>query len=262
MFNPIKTGYQIRKLGYSAGILYGLFEELSQFVSEGKTGLDVQNFALFYLKKNGAQSVLKGYNGFQADISISVNSTAVHGLPDNRTFIPGDLVTIDSSIIFEGWYGDMAWTFGIPPLNAGRRRLIRAAWQACIAGCLSLQCGVPLGTIGGKIIDAANGLGTNVVHQFCGHGIGKELHEAPLIPYTKNPGFGWKVEQGMVLNIEPVVTLGNVDVKMNADNGSCSTEDGSHTAQFELTCAVSKAGLRFLSLPGIEIGSIIEYPPF
>ncbi|AHC15140.1 type I methionyl aminopeptidase [Salinispira pacifica] len=259
---PAKAEFQVRQLAKTAEILYRLFQEIGSLMAPGRTGLQIQNFVLNQLMDTGAKTALRGYRDFQADISVSVNEVAAHGLPDDRKFRPGDLVTVDIAILNGGWYGDMAWTFGIPPLNVTERRLIRAAWQACMTGCLALKPGLPIGTLGSHVIKSAERLGGQVVNKFCGHSIGQELHEAPLIPYTKRPGFGWKVEKGMVLNIEPVVTLGEADVELNYDGISYSTKDRQPTAQFELTCAVSQDGIRILSLPGLLIKDILESPPF
>jgi methionyl aminopeptidase len=258
----VKAEFQVRHLARTAEILYQVFYKLKDFISAGKTGLQIQSFILNELSQTGATAALRGYRGFRADVSISVNEVAAHGIPDERRFKPGDLVTVDVAILNDGWYGDMAWTFGIPPLNVNERRLIRAAWQACITGCLALKPGTPMGTLGTRVIDAAARLGGQVVNQFCGHSIGQELHESPLIPYTHRPGFGWTVKSGMVLNIEPVVTLGAPDVTQNYDGISYSTVDRKATAQFELTCAVGDNGIRILSLPGLPVKNMLEYPPF
>lgn len=259
---PAKAEFQVRQLAKTAEILYGVFQDINTIIGPGRTGLQLQSFVLNQLNNTGAKTALRGYRDFQADISVSVNEVAAHGLPDDRKFRPGDLVTVDIAIINDGWYGDMAWTFGIPPLNVTERRLIRAAWQACMTGCLALKPGIPIGTLGSHVINSAERLGGQVVNTFCGHSIGQELHEAPLIPYTNRPGFGWPVEKGMVLNIEPVITLGEADVELNYDGISYSTRDRQPTAQFELTCAVSEDGIRILSLPGLAIKDILESPPF
>jgi methionyl aminopeptidase len=258
----VKAEFQIRHLARTASVLYELFSEMSGVIGPGKNGMALQRYIVNYLYEHNAQPVLRGYQGFRSDVSISVNNTAAHGIPDERNFRPGDLITVDVAIVVDGWYGDMAWTFGIPPLNVKERRLIRAAWQACIAGCLALKPGIPLGTLGSHVISAAERLGGRVVNQFCGHSIGRELHEAPLIPYTRSPGYGWVIQNGMVLNIEPVVTLGEPFVEKNGDGVSFCTRDKSPTAQFELTCAVGEQGLRILSLPGHAPADILESPPF
>ncbi len=260
--SPVKAEFQVRHLARTAEILYQLFLQIKDFMGPGKTGLQIQQFILNELAQTSAKPALRGYRGFRADVSISVNEVAAHGIPDERKFKPGDLVTVDVAVLHDGWYGDMAWTFGIPPLNVTERRLIRAAWQACITGCLALKPGTPMGTLGSHVISSAQRLGGRVVNQFCGHSIGQELHEAPLIPYTQRPGFGWTVRTGMVLNIEPVVTLGEPQAQLNYDGISYSTIDKMPTAQFELTCAVGANGIRILSLPGLPVKNMLEYPPF
>lgn len=259
--NFVKTDFQIYYLAQAAGILVGLFAEIEAMIGPGRNGVEVQAFVLQYLKQKNALPALREYKGFKEDISISVNEIAAHGLPDKRFFKPGDLVTIDCAILYKGWYGDMAWTFGIPPISIASRRLISAAWQSCLSGCRALRPGVAMGTLGRDIINAGKGLGGQVVHEFCGHSIGRKLHEHPLIPYTSKPGYGWLVEKGMVLNIEPVITLGDPAITL-ADNGiSYLTTDRQPTAQFELTCAVKDEGPEILSLPGMAVEDMIEYPP-
>lgn len=262
MAKPIlKAEFQMRQLAKTAVILWDVFSLLPDKVKSGSNGLHIQEFMVSQFERAGAKPVLMGYRNFRADISVSVNEIAAHGIPDDRAFKSGDLITIDAAIVKDGWYGDMAWTFGIPPLNIAERRLIKAAWQSCVAGCKSVLPGTPLGTLGSKVIQAANGLGARVVNQLCGHGIGQSLHEAPLIPYTSQPGHGWLVESGMVLNIEPVLTLGRPNIQLHSDGISYSTTDGKPTAQFELCCACDRSGVRFLSLPDFNSSNIPEYPP-
>ena len=258
----IKADFQINQLSRAAHILFTLFSLLKEVIRPGCSGLEVQTFILEYLAKTAARAALRGYKGFQADISISVNEVAAHGIPSSREFQPGDLVTIDCAVLYKGWYGDMAWTYSIPPLTVRNRRLIGAAWQACLSGCRALLPGTSMGTLGSHVINAARRLGGRVVNEFCGHSIGRKLHEAPIIPYTKRPGHGWLVQKGMVLNMEPVVTLGDPAVVLDSAGSVYLTKDKSPTAQFELTCLVGGDGMRILSLPGLAMQDMLEYPPF
>jgi len=257
----IKTDFQRYRLAQAAGILKGLFADIEALIAPGLNGLDLQTRALQYLAQRGARPALREYKGFQADISVSVNEIAAHGLPDARPFRPGDLVTVDCAILYEGWYGDMAWTFGVPPVSAAGRRLIRAAWQSCLRGCLALRPGVAVGTLGAVIISTCRRFGGRIVHEFCGHSIGRRLHEHPLIPYTARPGAGWLVQEGMVLNIEPVITLGEPAFALADNRLSYAMTDRQPTAQFELTCAVTDKGIDILSLPDMAVEDIFEYPP-
>ena len=144
----VKADFQIHRLSQSAKILFELFFEMKAVIGAGSSGIEVQNFILEYLTQRGTESALRGYRGFQADVSISVNSVAAHGIPNGEAFKPGDLVTVDCVVLYKGWYGDMAWTYGIPPLNLRGRRLIAAAWQSCLAGCRALKSGISMGTSG------------------------------------------------------------------------------------------------------------------
>ena len=260
--SSVKADFQVHRLSQASEILFDLFSEMGAIIREGYCGIDVQKFALDFLARRGADPALRGYRGFQADISVSVNHVAAHGIPTEKTFHSGDIVTIDCTIVYRGWYGDMAWTYAVPPVNPRTRRLIAAAWQSCLGGCRVLKPGISLGTLGSHVVNAAKQLGGQVVNEFCGHGIGRELHEDPIIPYTSRPGEGWKVQKGMVLNIEPVVTLGDPGVTLADDGMSYYTVDGQPTAQFELTCTVGDSGTRILSLPGLSVKEISEYPPF
>ena len=258
----VKADFQIHRLSQSAKILFELFFEMKAVIGAGSSGIEVQNFILEYLAQRGTESALRGYRGFQADVSISVNSVAAHGIPNGEAFKPGDLVTVDCVVLYKGWYGDMAWTYGIPPLNLRGRRLI-AGSLAVLPGWLPcIEIGNINGHSGEPDHQQCPKIGGRVVNEFCGHSIGRELHETPIIPYIPQPGWGWKVEKGMVLNIEPVVTLGDPSVILSADKMAYSTVDGQPTAQYELTCAVDDAGMCILSLPGLAIEDMLEYPPF
>ncbi|MGI9255867.1 MAG: type I methionyl aminopeptidase [Salinispira sp.] len=264
--DPIKTEYQIHMLAQAAEILFELFSEIEALIRPGCTGIEVQDHALQYFTQKNAVSALRNYRGFHADISISVNDTAAHGLPNARAFKQGDIVTVDSAISYRGYYGDMAWTFGIPPIGVNGRRLIAAAWRSCIAGCLKLQAGSSMTALGNTVINTAETLGGRVVNEFCGHGIGRNLHEFPLIPYISKPHTSenseeWKFRRGMVLNVEPVVTFDDPSIIQSDDGMSYIIKNGNAAAQFELTCAITDNKPRFLSLPGMSITDNLEYPP-
>ncbi len=259
---PLKTSLEILRLAKPAGYLGYLFRALRPMVVPGVRTSELDAFCRSYLAERRMQPVHHGYRGFPAAACVSVNSVAAHGLPGDTELHNGDVVTVDVGAGYAGWTADSAWTYTVGQVGAEQRRLLRAAWRACLAGVHACRAGKRIGDVGAAVQHATREHGCNVISEFTGHGIGHVVHEAPAVPHVGRSGTGARIVPGMVLNIEPVVTLGGTEVEVLGDGWSYATRDGSLTAQFELTVAVFAARTRILTLPDLDTEQDSDLPPF
>jgi methionyl aminopeptidase len=215
-----------------------------------------------YLDSVDASSALKGYRGFPKVICTSVNNVAAHGIPDQYRLETGDILSVDLTIVKDGWHGDGAWTYVVSKTSADTERLLRGAWQASLAGVLAVTAGGAVGDLGYAISRTARKNGCSVVKDYVGHGIGEDLHEEPRIPNIGQKGQGQRIVPGMVFTVEPIVTLGKGKVKLLDDNWTVITSDGSLAAQFEHTVAVFKDRTEILTLAGFDVRDHLHEVPF
>jgi methionyl aminopeptidase len=258
----LKTRLEIDRLRLAAESLERVLAELSQIVGDGVTTADIEHVVRLALSRHGLEPVLHGYEGYPSVICASVNNVAVHGLPGDYTLREGDLVTIDVSADHSGWKADAAWTYGVGRVGKDQKRLIRGAWRATLAGANAARAGGRIGDIGAAIVAEARKHGCSVVPELIGHGIGAELHEGPPVPHVGEPGVGEAIVPGMVLNIEPVLTLGSGSVELLNDGWSYITGDGSLSAQYEVTVAVRSDRTDILTLGRIEGENDLRLPPY
>lgn len=258
----VKTSVDILRLAKPAQLLGRLFRGLPSVIRPGITTKQIEQFCVAFLRKNNAEVVQQGYRGFPGAVCTSVNNVAAHGLPNDQPLESGDIITIDVSAGIQDWKGDGAWTYIVGSETQDQRRLLRAAWRASLAGVAMCRPGRRIGDIGFAINQAAKQLGCSVIPEFSGHGIGRELHEPPSIPATGQPGTGDEIVAGMVLNIEPVVTLGSGKVQLLGDGWSYVTNDGALTAQYEHTVAVQQARNEILTVPKELAQLPTDFPPY
>ncbi len=257
-----KTSVDILRLAKPAQLLAKLFRGLPSVIRPGITTKQIESFCVSFLERNNAEIAQQGYRGFPGAVCTSVNNVAAHGIPTDQALEVGDILTVDVSAGVQDWKGDAAWTYVVSKETADQRRLLRAAWRATLAGVAMCRPGRRIGDVGFAISQAAKQLGCNVVTEFSGHGIGRSLHEAPTIPATGQAGTGEQIVAGMVLNIEPVVTLGSGKVQLLGDGWSYVTDDGSLAAQFEHTVAVHHERNEVLTVPK-DIGALpTDFPPY
>jgi methionyl aminopeptidase len=197
-------------------------------------------------RKLGAKPSFKGYHGYPASLCVSVNDEIVHGIPDRRFLNEGDIVSLDFGVIYKGFQGDSARTFGVGRISTEAKRLIDTTEGALKAGIVVARAGARLGDISAAIEEYAESRGYSVVREYTGHGIGKQMHEDPQIPNTTKSvlglmrGVGPELKKGMVLAIEPMVNIGGWETKVNNKNHwTVSTLDGSLSAHFEDTVAIT-----------------------
>lgn len=236
----------MRKAGeFTATIL----QEVKQAVCPGVSTLELDALAERRCKELNVIPAFKGYQGFPGSVCISVNDQVVHGIPSNRVLQEGDIVGLDFGVIFEGYYGDSAVTVAVGKIAESSQRLMDVAQK-------SLEAGIEQARVGNKLFDISYAVqnyveshGFSVVREFVGHGIGRSLHEEPQVPNFGPKGKGVTLKEGMVLAIEPMINAGGCAVRIEDDGWTAVTADGSLSAHFEHSIAITKEGPEILTLP-------------
>ena len=208
---------------------------------------ELDQLAEDFIKKQGGYPAFKGYRGFPASICVSINEEVVHGIPGERVIEPGQIVSVDAGILKDGYYADAALTYPIGEVGEEALRLIRVTHQALEKAIGSLQAGRHLSDVSFVIQSFVEENGFSVVRDLVGHGIGKKMHEEPQIPNFGIPGQGVVLKKGMVLAIEPMVNVGNYEISTKEDKWTIVTSDGSLSAHFEHTVAVTDNGAEVLT---------------
>lgn len=244
----IKTAGEFEKMAVAGAAVAAVHEAVRQAAAPGVTTAELDRISAEVLRLHGCRSSFLGYHGFPATICASPNETIVHGIPDGYKLADGDVLSIDSGAIFEGWHGDAAFTIAIGQVPEHVMRLIEVTESALWEGLARARAGKRLGDIGHAIEDAALPEGYGVVHEYIGHGIGRQMHEAPNVPNYGKSGKGLKLKVGMALAIEPMFNLGTADTMLLDDGWTVVTRDGQISAHFEHTVAVTKDGPLVLTL--------------
>jgi methionyl aminopeptidase len=230
-------------------VVHDVLEELARAVAPGVTTAELDRLAADATRARGAAPAFLGYHGYPAALCISVNDEVVHGIPSSRTLREGDLVGLDFGVVLDGWFGDAARTVPVGAPSEGAVRLMAAARDALAAGIAAARPGGRVGDIGAAVQALVESRGFSVVRDFVGHGIGRRLHEPPHVPNFGRAGTGETLRPGMVLAIEPMVNAGAADVEVLDDGWTAVTADGSLSAHFEHTVAVTEKGPDILTLP-------------
>lgn len=217
-------------------------------VAPGLTTKEINDLAESYILKRGAYPSFKGYRGFPASICASVNEEVVHGIPGLRRLEEGDIISIDVGAIFEGYHGDAAITVPVGKVRPEVERLLRVTREALWLGIEKARAGGRLSDISHAIQTHAEKNGYSVVREFVGHGIGRTMHEEPQVPNYGRPGRGPRLVPGMTLAIEPMVNQGRPEVRVLANGWTVVTQDGSYSAHFEHTVAITADGPKVLTL--------------
>ena len=212
-------------------------------VEPGVSTWEIDRVARKYIESQGAVPSFLGYGGFPASACISVNNVVIHGIPSKRQIIKaGDIVSIDIGAMFEGFNGDNAYTFACGEISAEAQRLLDATRESLYEGIKQATAGNRLGDIGSAVQRYVEARGYSVVRDFVGHGVGAKLHEDPSVPNYGTPGRGVRLLPGMTIAIEPMVNLGKPGVKILDDGWTTVTQDGSLSAHFEHTVAITPDG--------------------
>jgi methionyl aminopeptidase len=235
----IKSEREITIMRQAGRIVATVLGILTEHVRPGIKTLDLDLLAARELVRLGAIPSFKGYRGFPANLCVSVNDEIVHGIPGERVLRQGDIVSLDLGAIFEGFQGDAAVTVGVGEISPQAEDLIEATRHALNAGVTAACGGARLGDVSVAIQDYAESRYYSVVREYTGHGIGREMHEEPQIPNFGIPGSGPVLKRGMTLALEPMLNAGDWHTRVGDDHWTVFTGDGSLSAHFEHTIAIT-----------------------
>jgi methionyl aminopeptidase len=234
----IKSSGEIALMRKAGSVVGTVLQKVKQEVKPGIKTRQLDLIAVRELEKWGAKASFKGYRGFPASLCVSVNEEIVHGIPGDRVLNEGDIVSLDFGAYLNGFHGDAALTVGVGKINDGVQKLLEVTEEALMVGIEAAQRGARLGDISHAIQDFVETRGYSVVREYCGHGIGRSLHEDPQVPNFGGAGKGPVLQKGMALAIEPMVTTGDWRTKVGDDGWAVSTADNSLSAHFEHTIAI------------------------
>jgi methionyl aminopeptidase len=246
----LKSARELALMRRGGRILAAVMDRLPAIVRPGVTTHDIDEEVEALIRQRGARPAFKGYRGFPATVCTSINEEVVHGIPSrSRRLQEGDIIGLDLGCIVEGYYADCALTLALGPVPPRVQELLdvtRESLEAAIGQC---RPGRRLSDVSHAVQSHVEAHGFNVVRQFVGHGIGRQLHEDPQVPNFGEPGRGPVLKPGMVLAIEPMVTMGGFEVRILEDQWTAVTVDGSLSAHFEHTIAITDDGPEVLTAP-------------
>ncbi len=238
---------EIERMRQAGKIVAAALDKMRTLVKPGVTTGYLDAEADLLIRKMGGTPSFKGYLGYPASICTSVNDEIVHGIPGSRTLVEGDIISIDVGAIWDGYQGDAAVTLPVGAIEDQARRLLMATEESLMAGIGAVCAGVRMGNLSNAVETAAREAGFEVVREYGGHGIGQEMHEPPRIPNWGRRGQGLILNAGMTFAIEPMLTAGNYRTKQLSDHWTVVTIDGSLSAHFEHTIAVTEDGADILT---------------
>lgn len=242
-----RSAAEIERLARVNALVAEVLADLKAMIAPGVSTAEVDAVAERRLREAGAVPAFKGYHGYPATICASVNDQVVHGIPSARPLAEGDIVSVDLGARLDGFYGDSAVTVPVGQVSREAARLLEVTRASLYEALAAVKPGGRLSDIGAAVQRRVEAEGFSVVREFVGHGIGIELHEEPQIPNYGTPGRGPRLAEGMVLAIEPMVNMGKAAVKVLGDGWTAVTKDGSLSAHFEHTVAVTADGCRVLT---------------
>ncbi len=242
-----KTPEQIDKMAAAGDILVRTLELVEGKIRPGATTQELDAAAERFIRSQGATPAFKGYRGFPGSICASPNAMVVHGIPGKYRLERGDILSVDVGVVLDGWVADAARTYPVGPIAPVAQKLLDVTQGSLLAAVPQCAAGNRLGDVSHAIQTHVEAEGFSIIRSLVGHGIGREMHEEPQIPNYGPPGRGPRLEEGMVLAIEPMVTAGRHQVRMADDHWSIFTQDGSLAAHFEFTIAITAEGPRVLT---------------
>lgn len=230
-------------------IVAHVLRQLREMARPGLAVAEIDHHVRREFAARGAIPTFLSYLGYPATICVSINDEIVHGIPKDQVLREGDIVSLDLGATYKGFVGDAAITFGVGPISEEAQRLIAVTEEALYRGITAARAGNRVGAIGHAIQTFAESLGYGVVREYVGHGIGRRMHEEPQIPNYGPPDRGPVLVPGMVIAIEPMINIGDWRTKRDADGWTVRTADGSLSAHFEHTVAITPDGPEVLTLP-------------
>ena len=245
----LKTGKEIAQMRRAGEVVRALLDAVRPHVRAGATTMDLEEIAVAKVRELRVTPAFQGYHGYPCVLCTSVNQEVVHGIPSRKKVLrDGDIVSIDTGVVIDGFYGDSATTIAVgEKLDERALRLLAATEASLAAGIDAVAEGATFGDIGAAVQQRVEREGFSVVREFVGHGIGTHLHEDPQVPNYGQRGRGMKMREGMVFCIEPMVNIGKPAVQVLEDGWTAVTVDGSLSAHFEHTVAVTANGVEVLT---------------
>jgi methionyl aminopeptidase len=245
---PRRSPDELDKMRTAGRIVARVLSRVSEIVRPGATTAELDAAAEQMIREAGAVPSFKGYNGYPASICTSVNEEIVHGIPGARVLAEGDIVSIDAGAIWQGYHGDAAVTVAVGEVSEPVIALMAATQSALAAGISAVRDGARLGDVSHAIERAARDAGCEIIREYGGHGIGREMHEPPSIRNWGPPGGGLRLRDGMTFCLEPMLTLEGYATRVLKDGWTVVTADGSPSAHFEHTVLVTSDGAEILTL--------------
>ena len=245
----LKTGRELSIMREACRISAGALKLIGQAIEPGVTTVELDRMAEKYIRSEGAVPNFLNYNGYPATACISINNEVIHGIPTaSRKIKAGDIVSVDLGAMFNGYHGDNAATFACGDVSEEAKRLMDATRESLYEGIKAARAGSRIGDISNAIQSYVEARGYSVVREYVGHGVGTSLHEAPEVPNFGTAGRGIRLMPGMTLAIEPMINIGKPDVKVLPDGWTVITKDGSLSAHFEHTIAITADGPQIMTI--------------
>jgi len=245
----IKSQEEIEIMREACRITRDTLKVLENSIKVGISTKELDKIAFDYIKSQGATPSFKNYCGYPASICASVNDTIVHGIPSNNIVLKeGDIISIDVGAKYKGYNGDAARTFPVGKINAKTKKLIKVTEQSFFEGIKDLKSGSFVGDISHRIQTFVEKNGFSVVRELVGHGVGKELHEDPMVPNFGKSGSGPRLNANSIIAIEPMINMGDRNVVFMPDGWTCKTRDGLPSAHYENTVLITENGVEILTL--------------
>ncbi len=245
----LKAQGEIDLMDQANAMVHAVLDAVGERVAPGVTTRELDAMAEELIRASGGVPAFLNYRGFPATLCTSVNDVIVHGIPNDVPLEKGDIIGVDCGVLHKGYYGDAARTFAVGEIDAEARRLMDVTRTSLLRAVEQVRPGGRLSDIGHAVQSEVERAGFSIVREFVGHGIGSALHEDPQVPNFGRPGRGPRLESGLVLAIEPMVNAGRPGVSVDADGWTARSADGSLSAHFEFSVAVTEKGPRVLGRP-------------
>ena len=243
----LKSKREIELLKEAGHIVYLTHQYLRPHIKAGIKTKELDRLAEEFIRSKGATPSFKGYEGFPSTLCVSINDEVVHGFPSDRVLQDGDIISIDIGACYKGYHGDSAWTYTVGEVSDDAKYLLEHTEKALYEGIKQAKVGNRIGDISYAVEKYATEHNLGVVKELVGHGVGTSVHESPDVPNYGTKGTGPKIRDGMVIAIEPMLTLGSPDIYIEDNNWTVVTEDSSLSAHFEHTIGVTNEGVIILT---------------
>ena len=243
----IKSPREIELLRIAGEITGSTHNYLKPYIKPGITTKELDTLAEEYILSRNATPSFKGYDGFPGTVCISINEEVVHGIPGNRKLKEGDIVTLDIGACYKGYHGDSAWTYAVGKISDEKQKLMDVTKESLFKGLEQVKAGNRIGDIGHAVQEYAESFGYGVVRELVGHGVGTDVHEEPDVPNYGKAHTGPILKEGMVIAVEPMITMGDKAICILDDDWTIITQDEKPAAHFEHTVVVTKEGYEILT---------------